>query len=166
MRPGRFCRQSRPMVARDNVARDRSSGLQDRKDGGSSTELAKTAAVCGDVLIGERAGKEEIAEFIVSSTKSTGRGDTPETTHASYSSLDTAMILFQSIIQIHAGPVLDGLAELSADRLRIGIVSIAGDPIRNSPGHRLGGPKEPLGSGQVTSLAQHHINQRTIARGP
>jgi hypothetical protein len=26
------------------------------------------------------------------------------------------MILFQSIIEIDAGPVLDGLAELSADR--------------------------------------------------
>ena len=85
------------------------------------------------------------------------------------------MILFQSIIQIHAGPVLDGLAELSADRLRIGIVSIApllgGDPgiQEQRAGHRMPcwrTEKEPLGSGQVTSLAQHHINQRTIARGP
>lgn len=113
------------------------------------------------MLIRERASTEEIAEFIVSSTKSTGRGDAPETMHASYSSLDTAMI--QSIIEIHTGPVLDVLAELGVDRPRIGIVSITGDPIRNSPGHRLRGPKEPLGSGQVTPLAQHHINQRTIA---
>jgi hypothetical protein len=115
------------------------------------------------MLIRERASTEEIAEFIVSSTKSTGRGNAPETMHASYSSLDTAMILFQSIIEIHTGPVLDVLAELGVDRPRIGIVSITGDPIRNSPGHRLRGPKEPLGSGQVTPLAQHHINQRTIA---
>ena len=39
-------------------------------------------------------------------------------------------------------------------------------PIRNSPGHRLRGPKEPHGSGQVAPLAQHHINQRHRDRTP
>jgi hypothetical protein len=96
----RFSQQSRPLVAPQQRCEKPSNGLQDRKDGGSPTELAKTAAVGGDTLIRERPGTEEIAKFIVSSTKPTGRGDAPETTHASYSSLYIAMILSQSIIQI------------------------------------------------------------------
>jgi hypothetical protein len=78
----RFCQQSRPLVAPQQRRERPSNSLQDRKDGGSPTELAKTAAVGGDTLIRERAGTEEVAKFIVSSTKSTGRGGTPETTHA------------------------------------------------------------------------------------
>jgi hypothetical protein len=42
-------------------------------------------------------------------------------------------------------------------------VSLTGARSGTVPVTAFGGPKEPLGSGQVTLLAQHHINQRTIA---
>ena len=44
----RFCQQSRPLVAPQQRCERPSSGLPDRKDGGSPTELATTAAVGGE----------------------------------------------------------------------------------------------------------------------
>ena len=68
--------------------------------------------------------------------------------HTAYPSLDAAMVLFQSIVEISVGSVRDRLAEFSADRPRVSIVPIAGDPIRDSAGHRPRRPEEPLGRGQ------------------
>ena len=82
--------------------------------------------------------------------------------HTAYPSLDAAMVLFQSIVEIRVGSVRDRLAEFSEDRPRVSIVPIAGDPIRDSAGHRPRRPEEPPGRGQVTALTQHHLNQRTI----
>ena len=54
------------------------------------------------------------------------------------------------------------LAELGADRLRVGVMAVAGHPIRNRPGYRFRRPKQCLG-GQVASLAQHDIHQGTVS---
>ena len=53
--------------------------------------------------------------------------------HTAYPSLDAAMVLFQSIVEISVGSVRDRLAEFSADRPRVSIVPIAGDPSNYPP---------------------------------
>ena len=73
------------------------------------------------------------------------------------------MVLFQSIVEIHIGSVCNRLAELGEDRLRVSVMAIAGNPIRDLPGRRLRRPKERLGRDEITALAQHHIHQGTVS---
>ena len=49
------------------------------------------------------------------------------------------------------------------DRPRVSVMAIAGNPIRNRPGHRLRRSKECLGRRQIAALAQHHIHQGTVS---
>ena len=106
---------------------------------------------------------EEVAKLIMAATESAGRHEASKAAHTSYPSLDPAMVLFQSIIQIDIGSVCNRLAELGADRLRVSVMAIAGDPIGDRPGHRLRRPKERLGRGEIAVLAQHHIHQGAVS---
>jgi hypothetical protein len=49
---------------------------------------------------------KEIPEFVVTSAEAIRRGGVTEPTHRTISALDPAMILFNSVIEILAGPVL------------------------------------------------------------
>jgi hypothetical protein len=115
------------------------------------------------MLAVEGTDTKEVAKLIMATTESAGRHEAAKAAHTSYPSLDPAMVLFQSIVQVGIGSVCDRLAERGADRLRIRVVAIAGDPIRNRTGYRLRRPKERLGRGQIASLAQHHIHQSAIS---
>ena len=87
----------------------------------------------GDMLAVEGTDTEEIAKLIMAATKSAGRHEASKAAHTSYPSLDPAMVLFQSIVQVGIGSVRNRLAERGADRLRVSVVAIAGNPIRNVP---------------------------------
>ena len=56
-------------------------------------------------------GCEEVAEFIVLSAKSVCRIMLLEAAHTSDPSFDPAMVLFKSIVQIDARPVVDLAAQ-------------------------------------------------------
>ena len=83
---------------RDVVGRSLSSGRKNRKHGGGSAKLTKTAAICGNMLAVEGTNTEEVAKLIVAATKSAGRHEASKAAHTSYPSLDPAMVLFQSIV--------------------------------------------------------------------
>src|SRR5215469_475997 len=72
------------------------------------------------------------------------------------------MVLLKPVIKVATRPVAYLPAEFSADRCGIRIMAICRDPVRRHTGHRLGGSKARLGSGQVTVLAQHDIDQCTV----
>ena len=76
------------------------------------------------MLTVEGTDTEEVAKLIMTATKSARRREASEAAHTSYPSLDSAMVLFQSIVQVDVGPVLDRFAERGADRVR------SGDPQR------------------------------------
>ena len=96
------------------------------------------------MLAVEGTDTEEVAKLIMAATKSAGRHEASKAAHTSYPSLDPAMVLFQSVVQINIGSVCNRLAELGADRLRVSVVAIAGHPIGNHPGHGLRRSKERL----------------------
>ena len=66
--------------------------------------------VGGDLLIGSGAGTEEVAQFVVGTTKFASRSWALEPTHRTVATFDAAMILLESIIEIlavampHTGP--------------------------------------------------------------
>ena len=76
------------------------AACKNRKHGGGSAKLTKTAAIGGDMLAVEGTDTEEVAKLIVAATESAGRNEASKAAHTSYPSLDPAMVLFQSIIQI------------------------------------------------------------------
>jgi hypothetical protein len=73
------------------------------------------------------------------------------------------MVLFKPIVEISVGPMSDRLTQVTADRRRVGVMSIGGDAIRYGAGHGSGRPKERLGGGKVAVLAEHHIDQSAIS---
>jgi hypothetical protein len=66
---------------------------------------------CRNVLVETGSAAEEVAEFIVLSAEPVGRAVLLEAAHTSDPSLDPAMVLFKSVIQINARPVADFAAQ-------------------------------------------------------
>jgi hypothetical protein len=74
-------------------------------------EEVTVSAGCRNVLVVTGSAAEEVAEFIVFSAEPVGRAMLLEATHTSDASLDPAMVLFKSIIQLDARPVVDVAAQ-------------------------------------------------------
>ena len=85
-----------------------------------------------------------------------------EAEHHSTSAFDAAVILFEAVVQVAAGPMPHAAAELRSDRPWIGIVAVRRDPVRNHT-NRLRRSKEALGCGEVAVLEQHDVDQGAIA---
>jgi hypothetical protein len=109
------------------------------------------------------AGTEEVTQFIVASTEPVSRSWAFEPTHGLVSTFDATVILLQSVVQVAAGAVLHAFTQLRPDRPRVAVVAIRGHPVRDNIGDCLGGLEERLRSRHVTVLAEHHVDQRTVA---
>ena len=66
---------------------------------------------CWNVLVVAGSTAEEVAEFVMLAAEPVGRVMLLEAAHTSDPSLDPAMVLFKSIIQIDARPVADVAAQ-------------------------------------------------------
>ena len=64
-----------------------------------------------NVLVVTGPAAKEVAEFIVLAAEAFGRTMLFEAAHTSDPSFDSAMILFQAIVQIHTRPVADVAAQ-------------------------------------------------------
>jgi hypothetical protein len=113
------------------------------------------------------AGAEEVAELVVTSTEPRRWSDALEAAHRPVSTFDAAMILLQSVGQVAAGPVLDVLAELTADGSGIAVVPLGGDPCRRDGGHRLSRAEGRFGAAMSRvslSITSTTAPERSIAR--
>jgi hypothetical protein len=63
------------------------------------------------VLVVTGSAAKEVTQFIVLAAKTVGRTMLFEATHTLDPSFDPAMVLFQSIVQIHTRPVADIAAQ-------------------------------------------------------
>jgi hypothetical protein len=79
-------------------------------------EKATASAGCWNVLVMTGSATEEVAEFIVLSAEPVCRIMRLEAAHTSDPSLDSAMVLFKSIIQVDVRPVADLAAQRRTDR--------------------------------------------------
>src|SRR5690349_12688913 len=73
------------------------------------------------------------------------------------------MVLLKSIVEVATRPMSHLAAKLKPDRSGIGIMAVCRDPCRYDAGHHLGRSKECLGGRQVAVLAQHDVDQGTVA---
>ena len=92
----------------------RSAGSGLRHDAEREKPMAKeTPATGADRRLVAIAGTEvkEIPEFVVTPAKAVRRGGVTEPAHRPISALDPAMILFDPIVEILAGPVLHAVTK-------------------------------------------------------
>jgi hypothetical protein len=102
---------------------------------------------------------KEIPEFVVTSAKAIRRGGVTEPTHRTISALDPAMILFDSVVEIPAAPMLHAVTQHRPDGPRITVMPVCGYPRRSHPGDRSGGPEERLRGRHVTGLTEANVHK-------
>src|SRR5258708_31935162 len=73
------------------------------------------------------------------------------------------MILLQSVIEILAVAMPHTCAQGRADRSRITVVPIRGNPVGRFTGDHLGRLEERFRGGHVAVLAEHYVDQRARA---
>src|SRR5918998_5281720 len=123
----------------------RSRGPQDGEHGRGPTEEEHSAAVCGDMLVVTGAGAEDVSEFIVPPAEP-GRGSgTFEAAPRSVSAFEAAVILFQPVVEVAAGPVPHPFAELGPDRTGGAVVTVGSEPIGGEVGGHPGRAEEGAG---------------------
>src|SRR5215475_3006125 len=72
------------------------------------------------------------------------------------------MVLLKSVVEVATCPVAHLPAEFSSDGSGIRIMATCRDAVRRHARYRPGGAKERLGSGHVTVLIQHDIDQSAV----
>ena len=102
---------------------------------------------------------KEIPEFVVTPAKAIRRGGVTEPTHRTISALDPAVILFDSIVEILAGPVLYAVTQHCPDGPWVTVMAVSGDPRRDYAGDRSGGTEERHRRRHVTRLAEANVHQ-------
>src|SRR5215218_572722 len=107
----------------------RSGRFEEGQHGRGPAEQEQSTAVGGDVLVVAGAGAEEVAELVVSPAEPGGRSGAFETPHGPVAALETAVILFQPVVLVAAGPVPHTPAQLGPDRPRVAVVAIGRDPV-------------------------------------
>ena len=133
--------------------------LHDTEYSSGSSGKAEAADGGGYNLVVTATGTEEISEFTVLAAEAVGGLMTLEAAHTSVPALDAAMIPFEAVVQGSAGPMSDGLAHYSAERPRIGAMSIRRHPLRAVAHGCPGQAEEGLGCLHVPVLAQHGVDQ-------
>jgi hypothetical protein len=94
-------------------------GLHYSHRNAGAMEKATASVGCWNVLVVTRSAAEEVAQFIVLPAEPACRVVILEATHTSDPSLDPAMVLFKSIIQIDVCPVADIAPQRRANCARV-----------------------------------------------
>ena len=110
----------------------RLGGLQQAHYGRGAAEEVEPAVVGGNMLMRAGPGTEEVAQFVVASTKPVSRSWALKPTHRLISTFDATVILLQPIVQVAAGAVLHAFTQLRPDRTRVAVVAIGGYPVRDN----------------------------------
>jgi hypothetical protein len=107
----RFCQRSRQTWRHELGGELRLRCLDDGEHSGDTTEMKQATAVGGDVLVVVGLQAEKVAEFVIASAEPLRCIEAFEAAHTSDAAFHTAMILFQSIVLVSAGPMENPPAE-------------------------------------------------------
>ena len=108
-----------------------------------------------------------IAEFVETSTEARCSLVTFEAAHRSVSSLDSAMVLFDAIVQILIGPVFFTCTQFSPDRARVTVVTVLVTRAGVTPVTALADRKNALAAAMSRfslSLTSTRAPERSMAR--
>ena len=86
-----------------------------------------------------------------------------EAAHRPVASFYAPVILFQHVVFVLAGAVVDVRAEFLGDGLRVAGMTVGGDLLGLDLGDRPGGAEECLGRGHISGLAEIDVDQGAVA---
>jgi hypothetical protein len=140
-----------------------SCNLHDADCNSGLVEKSMASAGGWNVLVVAGSAAEEVTEFIVLSAEPVGRVMLLEAAHTSDPSLDPAMVLFKSIVQVDVRPVADVAAQRWADCARVRVVPVACHSVWYKAGNRSCRAEEPLRCSHIASGAQHCVDEIPVA---
>jgi hypothetical protein len=106
---------------------------------------------------------KEFAKLIVFSAEATRRSMAFEGAHTSNAAFDTAVILFEPVVQVGIRLVLDRIAKRRADSPWVRAVPARRHPIPSKAHSCSRRSAEPLGCRHVPGLAEHGVDQAAVA---
>ena len=142
-------------------------GFENSEDRCRIAEVTQSPSIGRDMLVRQGSNAEEISDLVKRTAKSLRRRHALEATHRSVSIFDPTVILFEPVIQVHAGAMQNIFAKFTLDGPWVAIMTIGGDAIRDDTSHRSRRTKEGFGGRKVPMLAQitsTSAPSRSIAR--
>lgn len=115
------------------------------------------------MLTHDCAHAKELSLFIKGTTDAGGSVKVPKTTHRVVPLFDTAMILFNSVVEVGIAAMRDVFAEYFADGARIGVMSVSGHPLWHMLGDFQRSIEKAFGCVHISMLTEHGISQIAIA---
>jgi hypothetical protein len=115
-----------------------------------------------DVLIDVAGWAQEVAGFVESSTEAMSLIEVLEPAHRSIASFYAPVILFDHVVFILTGAVINLHAEFLGDGPGIAGMAVGGDLLGLDLGDRSGGAEERLGGGHVAGFAEIDVDQITV----
>ena len=107
----------------------------------------------GDRLVEVAGWAQKVADLVKRSAEPIGGAELFEAAHGAVASLYAPMILFEHVVLVLAGPVVDVRAEFLGDGLGIVGMAIGGDLLGLDLSDGLGRAKERLGGGEIAGFA-------------
>jgi hypothetical protein len=112
-----------------------------------------------NVLVDIADQTQEIADLIEGPAEAMSRIEVLEAAHGPVAPFHSSVILFQHVVLILAGAVVDIRAEFLGDGFGIAGVSVGGDLFGLNLGDRPGRAEERLGGGHVAGFAELDVDQ-------
>src|ERR1700744_1105848 len=126
---------------------------------GQSADVARWA---GGLDAGE--GSENGSKLIKGNAKTGGGDGGPETLHRPISAFDAAVILFDRVVQVSTGPVVDSCSQLGFDRAGVAIMPIGRDRDGVTPVTALAGRKNAIAAA-MSRFALNMASTRILPAG-
>src|SRR3954469_339057 len=116
-----------------------------------------------DGLVEVAGWAEEVADLVEGSAEAMSRIEVLEAAHRSVAPLYPSVILFDHIVFVLAGGVINVRAEFVGNGLGIAGVAVGGDLLGLDLGDRSGRAEERLGGSHVAGFAQVNVDQGAVA---
>src|SRR3954470_16411037 len=116
-----------------------------------------------DVLVDVGSRSQAVADLIKGSAEALSRIEVLEASHWPVASFYAPVILFDHVVFILTGTVVDVGAEFLGDGLGIAGMAVGGDLLGLDLGNRPGRAEECLGRGHIAGLAEENIDQIAVA---
>src|SRR3954451_9316238 len=116
-----------------------------------------------NVLVDGAGRAQEVADLVEGPAEAMSRIEILEAAHGPVAPFYAPVILFDHVIFVLTGAVVDVRAEFVGNGLGIAGVPVSGDLLGLDLGDRPGGAEERLGRGHVAGLAEVDVDQVTVA---
>src|SRR3954470_19493600 len=130
---------------------------------GDTPDMDSPAVSQRNVLVDEAGRAQEVADLIEGPAEALSRIEVLEAAHRPVASFYAPVILFDHVVFVLAGAVVELCAEFVGDSLGIAGVPVSDDLLGLDLGDGSGGAEEGLGGGHIAGLTEIDIDQGAVA---